>query len=169
MTDLSRYEIDDANFVNDLKESDKHVEFIADWLRKSKGLNVRKRELKIRPNVEDMSEYSDDGDLEIIFDNGNIDIVEVKRRSLNFTSKLDFIKNYPNYDSLIIDVAHGWDKKDPKPAGYILTNYAVTHCFIVYAKTRKYWLKRRRWDKVKKRMRNFYECPLDYLKCARIK
>ena len=156
MTDLHSYEIDDPTFVDDLKASDKHVDRVILWL-KEKGNKVRKKKLQIRPDVEQMSEYADDGDIEIIYPNGRIGRLEIKQRMLNFTSKSDF-----PYNTIIVDVTHTWDNAEIKPDGYILTNKECTSAILVDSSTRDKWISSRRWDAKKGRYRNFYECPIEY-------
>jgi len=149
MADLSDYEKNDSSFVEDLQNSQQYVWQAAKWLSDS-GYNVTIRPVEIRPDVSQMREYSDCGDLEII------QRIEVKHRTLDFTCKDD----YP-FDTVIVDVAHTYDKARPKPFAYIIFNKQATHCLIVENKSRKQWIKRTTLDKVKKRERTFYECPIE--------
>lgn len=162
MKDLNQYEIDDPTFVDDLKASDKHVDKVIKWLI-SRGNNIRKKDLKIRPDVNLMSEYSDDGDVEIIYPNGKIGRLEIKQRMLDFTSKADF-----PYNTIIVDVVHTWDNSVSKPEGYILTNKNITAAILVDGNTSDKWLTVRKWDNKKKRFRNFYECPMEYTRSVSI-
>ena len=152
MTDLAQYEVDDPGFVDDLKESKSHVHKVAEWLR-GRGHVVHEKEIRIRPDVEQMRAYADDGDLEIE-DRGR---VEVKQRKIQFSSKDTF-----PYNTIIVDVAHTWEKANPKPIAYILTNKDTTACLIVNASTSEHWLEVKKWDRFKKRERRFLECPITH-------
>lgn len=154
MTDLAQYDIDDPGFVNDLKASESHVHKVAQWLRE-RGHKVREKEIRIRPDVHQMRDYADDGDLEIK-ERGR---VEVKQRKVQFTSK----ESFP-YDTIIVDVAHTWENANPKPIAYILTNKDTTACLIVETSTSEYWIEVKKWDRFKKRERRFLECPIKYCK-----
>ena len=154
--DISQYEIDDPSFVNDLKKSDNHVDKVVDWLQKQ-GVQAKKKTIRIRGQVKEMSKFSDDGDIEIIWKNKK-EIVEVKQRRLNFTSAKDF-----PYQSIIVDAAHIWEKANPKPITHILTNEKITHCVIVWRKTSSQWKHVEKWDRFKKRKRRFFECPIALL------
>ena len=101
---MADYEANDASFVADLIESQRAVWYAAKLLNEM-GYNVTIRPQNIRPSVEQMSEYADDGDLEII------QRIEVKRRKRpHFTGKDDF-----PFPTMIVDVAHTWDRANPKP------------------------------------------------------
>lgn len=161
MTDLNHYEKYDSSFVQDLKDSDKHVDIVAKWLQEKlikHNLKVIKKRIKIRKKIEDMSKFSDDGDLEIHHPDGRIERIEVKRRFINFTNKYDF-----PYPTIFVDVAHTWERANPKPSGYILTNSKCTVCAIVRSRTSKRWIKTNKYDNKKKRYRKFYECPKEYI------
>jgi len=159
MTDLSHYDRDDPGFVGDLRASQKHVQIIAEWLR-AKGLTVDILPTRIRPDVHQMSDYADDGDILVSKDGGQKYRVEVKQRKLRFTS----IDDFP-YSSIIVDVAHTWDRADPKPAAYILTNIDITAAIVIKAKTSDQWVRTQKWDRFKKRNRTFLECPVSLGEC----
>jgi len=153
MENLKQYEIDDPNFVDDLKKSDSHVAKVVKWLQ-GKGITARKQPIKIRDKVENMSAFSDDGDIFIDWQGGE-ERVEAKQRHINFTSENDF-----PYGTIIVDAAHNWDNANPKPRFYILTNDAVTHCCVVKGSTYDNWIRVKKWDRFKKRDRWFLECPV---------
>ena len=91
--------------------------------------------------------------------------IEVKRRrSLTFTSKEDF-----RYESLIVDVCHTYDKAKIKPYAYIILNEKMDCAFIAYSKHQKHWKKTLKSDRFKGRGREFYECPMEYIKFVKIK
>jgi hypothetical protein len=149
MSKLSQYEIDDASFVDDLLNSESHVAKVASWLRKC-GYKPEVSKIRIRDNVENMNEFSDDGDL-FVSDNR----IEAKQRMLDFDSK----ESFP-YQTIIVDVAHTWDRAEQKPLAYILTNKEITCCLVVLGSTFDCWNKISKWDRFKKRHRVFYECPI---------
>ena len=143
------YDQNDPTFVSDLKESKKAVSRAAEWLN-TLGYPVVVRPTFVRPSAEKMSEYSDDGDLEII------QRIEVKRRlNIPFTSKEDF-----PYKTIIVDVCHTYDNARPKPYAYIIFNGEMDCCFVIDCKTHGEWIRSEKWDKAKGRSRNFYECPV---------
>lgn len=149
--DIKHYEEHDPEFVKDLTESQHYVWRAAQWLS-GMGYNVTVRPVKIRPDAKQMGEYGDDGDLEII------QRVEVKRRqNMEFTSK----ETYP-FSTVIVDVAHTWDKANPKPYAYIIFNKWATACLIVKGSTFAHWKKVAKHDALRNRERSFYECPKDY-------
>jgi len=161
MVSLKSYEENDPDFVEDLKRSDKHVDKVVAWL-KAKGIHAVKRPLRIREKIEEMSKFSDKGDIEAVV-NGSLQRIEAKQRFIKFTSKEDF-----PYDTIIVDVAHAWEKANPKPMAYILTNRSCTVCLVVSTKTSDRWIKKKRWDSKKRRMRVFYECPIELTKFHRM-
>jgi hypothetical protein len=150
MMALADYEANDAGFVADLIESQRAVWYAARLLNEM-GYNVTIRPQNIRPSVEQMSEFADDGDLEII------QRIEVKRRRQPyFTGKGDF-----PFPTMIVDVAHTWDRASPKPFAYLIFNSDLTVCCAVRGETSDMWNRVERWDRGKSRTRTFYECPLD--------
>lgn len=157
MADVDRYEIDDPNFVNDLKESCRHVAKVAEWLR-STGKTVKVNPIHIRDNVRNMSQFADGGDIEV---DGKR--VEVKQRRVRFFSK----ESFP-YETIIVDAAHIWDRANPKPVAYILTNLEVTACLIVKSSTFEFWTRSKKWDRFKNRDRFFYECPIEHTSFRKI-
>ena len=155
---LEFYEIDDPNFEQDLLKSDEHVSKVAIWLR-NRGAKVIQARLRIRPTIERMSEYSDDGSDLVVEFGGVRGGLGVKQRHLNFTCKEDF-----PYETVIVDVEHVWKKANPKPLGYILTNDSVTAGMFVDTKTERYWHSIDKMDRFKKRERTFLECPVSYVR-----
>ena len=150
MSDYTTYEQNDPTFVADLLESNEHVWRVARWLS-DLGYNVTVKPLSIRPDVSQMGQYSDNGDLEIT------QRIEVKRRpGIDFSSPDDF-----PYPTVIVDVAHAWDKARPKPYGYVILNASATACLVVKGDTAHLWQKLRKWDRAKQRERTFYECPVE--------
>jgi hypothetical protein len=158
-TDCYRdYEENDPSFIADLRKSKDAVAVAAEWLS-AKGYPVVIRPTFERPSVEQMGEYSDDGDIEIV------QRVEVKRRqNLTFTSKEDF-----PYETIIVDACHCYDKARPKPYLYIIFNREMTAAFVVDVKhTLSQWQRVMKRDRFKGRNRVFYECPLSAVSFVRI-
>ena len=157
MAGLADYEKNDPGFVQDLIDSQESVLLAAKWLL-NRGFRVTVNPTKIRPSVDKMSEYSDGGDLEIS------ERVEVKARSISFTCKEDF-----PFPTIIVDVAHAWDKASPKPALYLLFNKDKTHIAIVKRSTSSKWVKSEKADKLKGRSRSFYECPISLVEFCSVR
>jgi hypothetical protein len=144
------YETQDPTFREDLRASRVSVEIVARWLS-DRGYPVIVRPVFERPSFEEMHDYSDDGDLEIL------QRIEVKQRTFDFTSK----DNFP-YPTLFVDNCHSYDNARPKPFAYVLLNKAMTHAFIVECRTFKHWKAIEVFDRKKKRMRKVYECPIGH-------
>jgi hypothetical protein len=161
---FEKYEKDDPHFINDLRESKRAVEVVANLIR-SFGKNVNVFPVKERPSVEEMGSYSDNGDLEIIEDEKENKRIEVKqRKSLKFNNLNDF-----PYKTIIVDVCHTFDKADPKPYAYFILNNAMTTALVINTNSSIYWKKVSKMDKFKNRIRDFYECPIEYIKEFKIK
>lgn len=152
MVSLDRYEIDDPSFVGDLIQSDSHVRKVAQWIKRCGYGSPNVAEIRIRDRVENMRDFSDDGD---IFAFGKR--LEAKQRMVNFESR----ETFP-YRTIIVDVAHTWDDAEHKPDAYILTNKQATCCLVVLGSTYPEWVRVQKWDRFKKRTRTFYECPIDH-------
>jgi hypothetical protein len=152
------YDEDDPNFVPDLLKSRKVVHIAARWLM-SLGYNVKVRPTRIRPDPTEMSRYADDGDLVCVLGR-----LEVKQRpSIAFSS----VHEFP-YPSIIVDACHIWDRAQPKPYAYLIFDNDCSHCYIIKGTTRSRWARKFRWDREKKRLRCFYECPLSCCICVEI-
>lgn len=159
MAHLSQFDTIDPTFATDLLDSQNHVRRVASWLCDC-GFRVEMKPMRLRPAVEQMKDYSDDGDLEV----GGKGRVEVKQRKFGFSSK----ESYP-YSSVIVDVAHAWERANPKPFAYIITNEDCTACLVVKGITFSSWTKIRKWDRSRGRDRTFLECPLRLCKFCLIK
>jgi hypothetical protein len=148
---LAQYEIDDPTFAQDLEKSAVTVSIAARWLE-SKGYRVTIKPTLLRPDVHQMSRYSDNGDLEII------QRVEVKHRpNINFYD----LGSFP-YETAIVDVCHTWDKARPKPYAYLIFNADRTGFLIITRHSFKYWRKVEKFDRKKNRSRQFYVCPIEH-------
>ncbi len=148
MSDLER---DDPTFAADLRESQHTVWRVAQWLS-DKGFDVAVRAVRVRPSVEDLADYGDDGDIEVI------ERVEVKRRDLDFTCAAD----YP-FPTVIVDPARAYDRARIKPKCHVLVNRAGTVAALVHRSSFAHWKKVTRFDRTKNRERENYECPLEFV------
>lgn len=153
MNSLQTYAESDPYFVADLLASEPSM-WLAVALLREKGCDVLIPRRRVRPNVEQMAEYSDGGDIHIRY--GRIKArVEVKQRpELHFTSAADF-----PYSTVIVDAAHLWDEASPKPLFYLIFNATMTHFCKVHSRTFPLWKRVERMDRKKNRMRWFYLCP----------
>lgn len=106
--------------------------------------NVTIPETRIRPTVNAMREYSDDGDIFV----GDLK-VEVKERKLRFTGPHDF-----PYPTMIVDVLH----KDPADV-YIFTSPDM-HAMVLGGEGYESWETKQLWDRGKRRYRNFVLAPV---------
>jgi hypothetical protein len=145
----SRLDVDDPTFAEDLLYSHGVVLLVARFLG-ARGHSVHIPGLRIRPDVSHLSDYADGGDLFVC------QRVEVKQRRFDFSGR----GNYP-YQTVTVDVAHAWDRANPKPAAYYIVNHDGTHAAIVRASTASKWVKVSKTDRQKNRVRQFYECPLE--------
>ena len=141
----------DPTFVADLRESRNAVHRASEWLA-SLGYPTMVMPSACRPDPSQMSDFSDDGDLQVVMR------VEVKRRNINFTAG-----NFP-YPTIIVDVAHTWDNASPKPLSYIIFNQDMTSACVVPGHTSTHWVKTKKHDTHKNRERVFYECPTEHAK-----
>jgi hypothetical protein len=136
----------DPNFVKDLLASDLAVWVVARNLRLS-GYTISLPAIKIRPDVSQIQEFGDSGDL-IIGSN----IIEVKQRpDLDFNS----LKEFP-YDSCIVDVVHHFDGLSVPPTYYVICNKSLSGAIVVASRTKDRWTISTRWDNKRKRERTFY-------------
>lgn len=148
MTTAADIERDDPTFVEDLARSREAVEVAARWLG-SLGLPVIVHPTFVRPSADRMAEYADGGDL------GIVQRVEVKRRSLAFTSADD----YP-FDTVFVDARHCFDRARPKPYAYLILNRDMSCAIRVDVRaTIGSWQVVEGLDRSKGRDRAWYACP----------
>lgn len=139
----------DPTFVQDLLTSDYSVFVIAQKLRLS-GFSVFLPAIKIRPDVSQIQEFGDSGDLMI-----GSSVIEVKHRpDINFNS----LEEFP-YSSIIVDTTGHLDSLKKIPAYYIICNRSIDGGAIINTQTKPKWQVSRRWDNKRKRERSFYICP----------
>lgn len=138
------------NFLKNLRRSRVAVNKAADWLS-ADGYAVIIKPVFERPDISQIDDYSDLGDLEIV------QRVEVKWRGIKFTS----VKDFP-YPTIIVDACRCYDQAHPKPHGYVLYSTDLLHAvFINVRETIVSWKKVAKDDHEKGVVRNFYECPIE--------
>ena len=114
------------------------------------GYEIHVPKIRVRPDSAQRMDYSDDGDIKLI------EVIEVKRRKMQFSSIEDF-----KYPTIIVDVCHTFDNREYKPRCYVIVNEPMTGAIIINVhKTRKHWRKRTKTDNHAGREREFYECPI---------
>lgn len=140
-------------FLDELRASSEAVERAAAWL-----IRERRVPVLIQPTYEaatfgERADYADDGDLAILLR------VEIKRRSLTFTGKADF-----PHETIIVDACPNFDKKRPRPFGYLLLNEAMDVGFWVdVERTHRSWKRLDLPDQRNGVRQPFYVCALDLL------
>lgn len=148
----------DPTFVADLKESDRVVDLLRADLE-AQGFPVRKPELRIRSESDARSgrirQWADDGDL-FVGDHR----IEVKQRV-----RMEFGedgKDYP-YPTVFVDVCHAFDRADPKPFAYVFFDAKCENRFVLFPGDGDF-VRVTKWDRFRKRERNFYEAPRDRIR-----
>lgn len=144
------YDAIDPGFPEDLRASNESV-WAAARILQEKGHMVAIPPQVCRDKSENMAEFGDSGDLMLI------QRVEVKHRQLEFTCAEDF-----PYSTIIVDVAHAWDRADPKPVFYMIFNASKTHLAIVRKESSAHWERVTKHDSKRHRERTFYECPVRF-------
>jgi len=140
----------DSQFIAALSESQAHVAGVAAWLQ-GVGCDVLIRPTLIRPDFESRNEYIDGGDIEIR------QRIEVKHRSIEFTSRED----YP-YPTVIVDEQFKIDRiPRARLWGYVILNESGTHACCIRSATKEQWSTVRRFDRKDGQERAFYVCPKD--------
>jgi hypothetical protein len=157
----ARAELDqtDPTFVEDLANSVSAVLAVARYLS-AKGYAVEIPPGLIRPTPEENEIYRDNGDLFVLRKTR----IEVKHRpELHFTGAADF-----PFPTMIVDVAHSWDRANPKPARYLICNDDLSHAGVIEAGTREHWIQTERLDRHCGRTRSYYECPIELVQFIRL-
>jgi hypothetical protein len=147
----------DPTFVDDLKESQRGVAIVAQWFR-ARGYEVTVPETHIRPNPDVRMDYSDSGDLFVK------QRIEVKHRKVDFTCAADF-----PYPTILVDVAHSWDRGNPKAFAYFSLNKAGTHAALILCRdTLEHWIKTEKYDPHAGRKGWYYECPVEHVQFIKL-
>lgn len=124
-------------FIKDLIDGYSHQLFAAGMLAE-KGWNVELPALRIRGSFKNRSEYSDDYDIKISIDNHDPIRIEVKSRSIRFTSPED----YP-FSTAFISTTEDWKNKEESgwvPSYFLLFSQATKGIVVVDCRDRKDWL-----------------------------
>jgi hypothetical protein len=142
----------DPTFPADLIESQAWVRRAARWFGSKRGVYAVVPPLRLRPTPEEKDAYADGGDVHIV---ERFSVVEIKHRSFAFTCARDF-----PFKTLFVDPVPLWDKKNPKPQGYMNFNLAGTHVGIILCDaTRSKWVLDTQLDRRINRVRTYWTCP----------
>ena len=145
----------DPTFREDLAHSQEAARATGDWLLANHGLRTTIPEIKCRPSVGERFAYSDGGDVIVHLSGQQTVICEAKRRfNITFSSA----KDYP-YPTILVDVCHALDAKEPKPYGYFIWNRDLTAFALVKLRTMPKWKRERRMNRG--RERDQYYAPLN--------
>lgn len=140
----------DAQFVNDFLQSSQYVNLVAYWFSVN-GISSRILPNMLRPEVGRRFDFMDNGDIEIHLK------VEVKHRSIDFTSRDD----YP-YPTILIDEVYKVDKKSRDLYAYVILNERADTCIMIYKYTISKWRKVEKRDRTAGEARMFYEVPKEF-------
>lgn len=162
MSELKQYEEKDPTFVRDLMKSHDATWRVARWIQEREECTVKIFPVIVRPDVEDMAEYSDHGDLDIIVD-GDAHRTDVKRLGFRFAGAFDY-----KYPEVMVCNCHVWDKGDPKPHTFILTDTTMKAAVIVRGSSSSSWRIKEFFDSQKGRDRRAYMCPLDQVQFVEV-
>lgn len=149
-----------ARFIEHLDESHTAVVKVAEWLSKM-GNTVQIAGLHKRKLHEDWKAYADGGDLFIQ------QRIEVKRRSVDFTSR----KDWPYGDKFIVCAKHSFDRAKQKPYAYLILNSSMTHAAVVkVASSRKQWTVEQKTDTryPDTYRQDFYLCPIELVRFIKL-
>lgn len=152
---------EDQRFKSAVKRSRKEVLKVESYFLKL-GCSTRLPDVKIRDKFDDRAGFGDDADLFVLGILGDSIGVEVKGRTLNFTSCNDF-----PYQTIFVDRVVKADMSTVKC--YISLNSAGTHMAVVMADTKNKWVKSTRYDNVKGHNLTVYECPKHLIKFIKLK
>ena len=151
---------EDERFKTAVKTSRNEVRAVEAYFR-GRGYKTELAPERIRQNFEDRAEYGDDADLFVTVGSGKRVGIEVKGRTLNFTSVADF-----PYPTLFVDRVA---KVERSTVGYYISvNEGHTHMAVIVASTKDQWVKREQYDSVKKHKLFVYECPKHLVKFVQL-
>lgn len=130
-------------FLEHLDASDGAVWIVAKLLHK-RGYTVEVPAVSRAEKHEDWKDHADSGDLYIT--NSRLGIVrqrvEVKRLSVNFSSKTD----WPFATKFIVCAKHAYDRAIPKPYAYIILASEKKHAACVFSSESTDWYVESRTD-----------------------
>jgi len=146
-------------FLKHLRESDDAVHKIKNWLEQG-GCIVTKPENTEAKTQNEWKNHVDSGDLFVNF-MGKDHVIEVKRLSIFFTSKDDWVFG----TKFIVCEKNSFDRRIIKPFMYIILNKNMTHIAVVMEATKNNWYIEKRTDKRYDNVtQEFYLVPLEYVK-----
>lgn len=143
-----------SRMIQSIVDSDVVVRRYRDEME-ARGCHMLKPPLKVCPAGKDPRYYSDGGDLFMIKK------IEVKARSLNFTSRDDF-----PFSSLIVDEVDRVDVNTPADcSGYCIVSGGGrgSHFAFIPMSTKRFWIKRSNRDQFTGAPRLNYECPVEHI------
>lgn len=136
-----------AEFVRDWQASHGPVMDVALWLKRI-GYDVKLNVPDLRPDAAERFRYSDTGDIEVL------QRIEVKRRSIDFTSAGD----YP-FPTIFVDEVYKVDARLKGLLGFVIVNAAGTHAACVTPATKPRWTRETKFDLRQQRDCTWYCCP----------
>jgi len=111
------------DFKDRLRKSEPARRLVAQLLIALNACELRIAPLEVAPTYGERGAYIDDGDIHARFKpEGKWYRFEVKGLSVDFTG----LDDWPFGKRIFVDEKDGWDRKDPKPAGYFSVNRAKT-------------------------------------------
>lgn len=145
-------------FVKRLKISETAV-FKAALYFHQNGYTVQVPSRRICPDASQWKEYTDDGDLMILTEEGWLR-VEVKCLNRDFTSA----KDYP-FRKIIVCACESFDRADPMPYMYMHFNRSCSHFALTKTSSKEHWESRLIHDKYygDDYYQDMYLCPLEYV------
>lgn len=142
----------EEDFLSDFIRSNNVTNSIVDMLV-AEDIPVEKDPTIIRESEDDRELFSDGGvDLRSCGYN-----LQVKWRSINFSSKKDF-----PYRTIFVDAEDQQDRIKKRIDFWVLTNNDYTSAIVVPKETRPHWNTANTYDPTRRRNRNFLECSLKH-------
>lgn len=144
----------DPTFPDDLEKSMDAVWLAARIIHERiKRCDVTVNEVVLREHPSQAKNWPDRGDIIFAKDGRRFRVEAKHRESIQFTSAEDF-----PFDDVIVDVAHSFDRAEPKPVGYMIFNAQLTHFIWIDSKTSEKWTIRPIF--ARGRTRSYYLCPI---------
>lgn len=141
------------SFLESLRLGYKWQEYVAGVLVKA-GIEVRQSPLEIAKTEGEIRRFTEN-EQDLI---ANGEYIEVKSRSLNFSSPSDF-----PFTTAIIDTVYGWKRKRVKPFSILIVSQQTGGIAVVDGGDRDSWTVGRDYDKRRGQMIVNYHVPKDRL------
>ncbi len=138
-------------FLKYLEKSKDAVWAVARWLGEH-GHTVQVNPTFAAPTVGVRDLYRDNGDLFVSLR------VEVKERTLSWTSKEDF-----PYPTIFVCKQKAYDETVDKPFCWVCLDNDRSHAAIIYHATKEHWKVREVYDSRFKHTYQAYECPKQFV------